>query len=118
MSCYKGRPKTIEKDFPHIVETIVPLGAFGKRLNDLYDFHAHNSIRARLGLGWRDEHGREVSRWCFAHPTIAFNFRKCIPRNVRTAPWLGGQRKGPADGEIKLALTTTLLGRQAARAWS
>jgi len=21
MSCYKGRPKTIEKDFPHIVET-------------------------------------------------------------------------------------------------
>jgi hypothetical protein len=49
MSRYKGRtdPKDIEKTYPHIVEMIVPSGGFGKRLNHMYDFHAHNSLRAR-----------------------------------------------------------------------
>jgi hypothetical protein len=61
---YKGRtnPKEIERDFPHIVETVVPPGGLGKRLNDMYDFHAHHGIRARLGLGRRDENGRDVIR--------------------------------------------------------
>jgi len=33
MSRYKGRSsaKTVERDFPHIVEMAVPLGGFGKR---------------------------------------------------------------------------------------
>ena len=65
MSRYKGRAsaKAIERDFPHIVETVVPPGGLGKRLNDMYDFHAHHGIRARLGLGRRDENGRDVIRF-------------------------------------------------------
>ena len=37
MSRYKGRTsaKAIEKDFPHIVEMIVPLGGLGKKLDDM-----------------------------------------------------------------------------------
>jgi hypothetical protein len=39
MSRYKGRtdPKEIEKAFPHIIEIIVPLGGFGKKLEDMYE---------------------------------------------------------------------------------
>ena len=41
MSRYKGRtdPKEIEKAFPHIVEMIVPLGGFGMKLDDMYEWH-------------------------------------------------------------------------------
>ena len=76
MTRYKGRSSTkaIERDFPHIVETIVPPGSLGKRLNDMYEFHTQQGIRARLGLGRRDENGRDIIRWCFADPTIAFIF--------------------------------------------
>jgi hypothetical protein len=37
MSRYKGRidPKEVEKAFPHIVQMIVPLGGFGKKLDDI-----------------------------------------------------------------------------------
>jgi hypothetical protein len=41
MSRYKGHfsPKLIERDFPHIVETIVPLGGFGKTLDAIRISH-------------------------------------------------------------------------------
>jgi hypothetical protein len=73
MSRYKGRTsaRAIEKDFPHIVETIVPHGGLGNRLNDMYDFHTRHGIRARLGLGRRDGNGRDIIRWCFADPALA-----------------------------------------------
>jgi hypothetical protein len=76
MSRYKGRPsaRAIEKDFPHIVETVVPPGGLSTRLNDMYDFHTQHGIRARLGLGRRDENGRDIIRWCFADPAIAESF--------------------------------------------
>jgi hypothetical protein len=37
MRRYKGRTnaRAIEKDFPHIVETVVPPGGLGKRLNEM-----------------------------------------------------------------------------------
>ena len=76
MSRYKGRTsaRAIEKDFPHTVETIVPSGGLGERLNEMYDFHARHGIRARLGLGRRNENGHDIIRWCFADPTIAEAF--------------------------------------------
>jgi hypothetical protein len=51
MSRYKGRTsaRTIEKDFPPTVETVVPPDGLGERLNDMYDFHTH--------------HGREWPRY-------------------------------------------------------
>ena len=60
MSRYKGRtsPKSIERDFPHIVETIVPLGGFGKTLDAMLEFHTRNGIRAINSTGRRDENGR------------------------------------------------------------
>jgi hypothetical protein len=41
MTRYKGRQsaKAIERDFPHIVEMVVPEGGLGKRLDAMYDFH-------------------------------------------------------------------------------
>jgi hypothetical protein len=53
MTRYKGRasPKAIEREFPHIVEMIVPEGGFGRTLDAMFDFHARHSIRAIIQLG-------------------------------------------------------------------
>ena len=76
MSRYKGRTssKAIERDFPHIVETIVPLGGLGKTLDAMYAFHARHGIQAQRGRSRRDEDGRDYIRWCFADPAIAEAF--------------------------------------------
>jgi hypothetical protein len=73
MTHYKGgqSSKAIEKDFPHIVEMIVPEGGFGKTLDAMYDFHARHGIRAINSTGRRDWNGRDYIRWCFADPAIA-----------------------------------------------
>ena len=44
MTRYKGRasPKAIEREFPHIVEMIVPEGRFGRTLDAMFDFHARH----------------------------------------------------------------------------
>jgi hypothetical protein len=53
MSRYKGRidPKEVEKAFPHIVQMIVPLGGFGKKLDDIY---------VRMALGERHRSNARV----------------------------------------------------------
>jgi hypothetical protein len=82
MTRYKGRasPKEIEKAFPHIVEMIVPLGGFGKKLDDMYEWHWARGIEAMRGSGRRDESGRFYVRWCFADPAtkkaFAAQFKK------------------------------------------
>jgi hypothetical protein len=78
MSRYKGRtdPKEIEKTFPHIVEMIVPLGGFGKKLDDMYEWHWARDIEAMRGCGWRDENGRFYVRWCFANLITAQDFAR------------------------------------------
>jgi hypothetical protein len=62
MTRYKGRasPKSIEQDFPHIVEMIVPEGGFGKTLDAMYDFHARHGIRAINSTRRRDENNRRL----------------------------------------------------------
>jgi hypothetical protein len=77
MTRHKGRPSAIaiEKDFPHIVEMIVPLGCFGKKLDDMYEWHWARDIEAMRGRGWRDKSGRSV-RWCFSNVTGAQEFAR------------------------------------------
>ena len=64
-----------EKDFPHIVETVVPPGGLGKRLNEMHDFYAQQEIQSLLGLERRDD-GRYYIRWYFADREIAEAFAK------------------------------------------
>jgi hypothetical protein len=76
MSRYKGRanPKSIKRDFPHIVEMRLPDGGFGKKLEAMYEWHSRLGIRAINSTGRRDENGRDYIRWCFADPKIAEAF--------------------------------------------
>jgi hypothetical protein len=76
MTRYKGRtsPKTIEQDFPYVVEMRVPEGGFGKKLDAMYEWHTRRSIRAINSTGRRDENGRDIISWCFANPDVAAAF--------------------------------------------
>jgi hypothetical protein len=56
--------KSIERDFPHIVEMLVPLGGFGGQLDDMYDWHRARDIEDHHGRGRRVE-GRNIVSWCF-----------------------------------------------------
>ena len=49
MTRYKGRTRTIERDFPHRVEMIVPKGGFGRRLDEMHEWHRAHGIRPRFG---------------------------------------------------------------------
>ena len=75
MSRYKGRPsaKAIERDFPHVVETVVPPNGLGMTLNDMYGFHARYGIRAHT-FRRRDETGHDYICWCFADLAVAKSF--------------------------------------------
>ena len=75
MARYKGRQnaKAVEKDFPHFVDILVPLGGLGTRLDAMYEFHAQHGIKPHRGHGRHDANG-SVIRWCFADPTIAKSF--------------------------------------------
>jgi hypothetical protein len=54
--------KAIEKDFPHIVEMIVPLGGFAKKLDEMYEWHRTRGIQDHRGRSRRDEKGRNYRR--------------------------------------------------------
>jgi hypothetical protein len=75
MTRYKGRTgrKTIEREFPNVVEIAVPPGGLGAQLNAMHYFHRAKGIHACLGLGRRDE-GRDYLRWYFTRPTAAESF--------------------------------------------
>ncbi len=77
MTFYKGATKTnsIERDFPHHVEMIVPEGEFGKRLDKMHDWHGARSIKPRFGRGQRHENNRVYVTWCFADAAMADSFR-------------------------------------------
>jgi hypothetical protein len=76
MPRYKGRTslKSSERDFPHIVEIVAPLGGLGKTLDAIYDFHARHDIRAKHGRTRPDENGHNYMRWRFADPATAVEF--------------------------------------------
>jgi hypothetical protein len=66
--------REIEKAFPYIVETDVPRGGFGKRLDAMYEFHTRRGVRAINSTGRRDENGRYYVHWRFADPALADTF--------------------------------------------
>jgi hypothetical protein len=84
MSHYKGRTatKTIERDFPQIVEIAVPPDGLGKTLDAMYDFHDQHGIKVRRGQSRRDEAGRNYIRWCFAVARMAKKFADEIARSI------------------------------------
>jgi hypothetical protein len=75
MTRYKGRQsdKSIARDFPHVVETRVPLGGFRERLDEIYEFHRQRGIVVRT-LPGRREGERDVARWAFADKGTADEF--------------------------------------------
>ena len=75
MSRSKGRTsaKTIARDFPFVVETVVPEGGLGRDLDRMYEFHSRRGIRAQHGLGRRDEYHDFVC-WHFADAAVAQEF--------------------------------------------
>ena len=75
MGRYKGKqePKSIERDFPHVVEIAVPPNGLGNVLIAMYDFHTRFGIEARRGHG-RREYGGNFIRWRFADPVLAAGF--------------------------------------------
>jgi hypothetical protein len=77
MTRYKGRAKasSIERDFPHHVELMVPEGGFGKRLDEMHAWHDARGIRAVHGRTRRDDSGWYVT-WCFADAAMADSFRR------------------------------------------
>jgi hypothetical protein len=66
--------KAIERDLPHHIDMLVPLGGFGKRLDDMYEFHARHGIQPQRGQSHRDRKGRGYIRWCFADLEMAQAF--------------------------------------------
>ena len=76
MTRYKGRTsfKSIEQNFPHIFEMIVPEGGFGRKLDDMYNWHLIRGILFQRGRSRRDENGRDYIRWCFADAETAAAF--------------------------------------------
>ena len=75
MPRYKGRQdaNAIERDFPHIVEIVVPPGGLRTRLDAIYEFHARHGIKAQKGRGRRAGEW-DITRWRFANPAIATAF--------------------------------------------
>jgi hypothetical protein len=59
---------------------IVPQGGFGKRLDQMHEWHDARSIRARLGRSRRDKNNRDYVTWCFADAAMADSFSASFSR--------------------------------------
>jgi hypothetical protein len=57
--------KFVERDFPHIVEIIVPKTGKSSKLDAMNDFHVRHSIKPHRTHG-RYKDGCRYIRWCFA----------------------------------------------------
>jgi hypothetical protein len=82
MTRYKGRSssKSVERSHPHQVEMIVPEGGFGRRLDEMHEWHRARSIKPRFGRSRRDANNRDHVTWCFADAAMADSFRASFSR--------------------------------------
>ena len=65
-----------EREFPHIVEMVLPVGGLDARRNrEIATSHSLRNIRPRFGRR-RTVANKDYSRWCFSDPEIAEAFRK------------------------------------------
>jgi len=63
-----------ERDFPNIVELIVPPNGFGRTLDSIHEFHRQRGLEARRGRGQRRD-DQDYVRWCFASRDDADAFK-------------------------------------------
>ena len=75
MARYKSSQsaKAVERDFPHFVDIVVPLGGLGAKLDAMYEFHTMHDIKPQRGHGRHDANG-SIIRWCFADRAVAKSF--------------------------------------------
>lgn len=75
MTRYKGKPsaKSVEQNFSHIVEIVVPPGGLAKQLDAMFEFHTRHGIKPHRGQ-WRHDDRGSVIRWCFTDPVVATTF--------------------------------------------
>ena len=66
-------PEDTERDYPHVVEMLVPEDGFGPKLVAMHQFHSRRRIQVQPGRS-RREYGRDYIRWCFADPEVAAEF--------------------------------------------
>ena len=70
---YKGRAKT-ERDYPHVVELIVPLKGFGNTLNKMQTWHEVRELEQCQGsVHFAEPHW--YCQWRFADPKDAKEFQ-------------------------------------------
>jgi hypothetical protein len=62
-----------QRDFPHIVEIVVPESGLGGTRDAMTAFHARYGVQARPRPG-RYKNGSRYVRWFFADPDIAEAF--------------------------------------------
>jgi len=74
------RHRSIERDFPHIVEIAVHRGWGGTR-DAMKDFHARHGLQARPRFG-RYKDGSRYVRWCFADRDIAEAFAAKFAKGI------------------------------------
>ena len=67
------RYKSIEQQFPYVVEMMVPLGGLRGKRDAINDFHARHGIKRHAKRG-RYKDGSQHIRWCFADQEIAEAF--------------------------------------------
>ena len=67
------RYKFIERDFPHIVEIVVPYRGLRGKWDAMNDFHVRHGIDPHPRRG-RYKDGCRFIRWCFADREIAEAF--------------------------------------------
>ena len=68
------KPQSIERDYPNIVELIVPLKGFGYTLKKMRDWHQARGLEQhRRSGGYAKPHW--YSHWCFADPKDAKAFQ-------------------------------------------
>ena len=74
------RHRSIERDFPHIVEIAVRRGWGGTR-DAMKNFHARHGLQARPRFG-RYKDGSRYVRWCFADRDLAEAFAAKFAKGI------------------------------------
>jgi hypothetical protein len=98
MSPYKGTPssKTIAREISYVVETVVPEGGLGRRLEDMHDFHRQRAITDHYVPRRRDGE-RDYIRWFFKDLATAeafaaqFSGTLVMPHSERSNAAWGGR---------------------------
>jgi hypothetical protein len=74
-----------ERDYPHVVELVVPRNGFGQTLVAIMVFHRERGIETRRGRSKRRA-GRNYCRWCFADAETAEQFRATFGSPIGLQP--------------------------------